>query len=99
MNLEVKDILPLIKQSAKSIQRYLPIILIVGLCSVYILFVYRINSLAQADPEESALTEKLLEVKRPKIDESAIDTMLRLEERSVEVKSIFEQARENPFAE
>jgi hypothetical protein len=38
-------------------------------------------------------------VQRPQIDERTVDRIQQLEDRNVEIRSLFEQARDNPFSE
>ncbi|MCA9330473.1 hypothetical protein KC957_00340 [Candidatus Saccharibacteria bacterium] len=61
--------------------------------------VFRINQLSSAEPSEAAIDEKLQTVTRPKIDQSILDRIQQLQDQNVEVKALFDQARNNPFNE
>jgi dephospho-CoA kinase len=65
----------------------------------YTFLVLRINSLSKAGPSEDAITEKLQSVKLPKIDKAIIDKIQQLQDNSVDVQTLFKNARDNPFQE
>jgi hypothetical protein len=83
----------------KKAARYASIIFIVSTLIAYSFLVWRINTLNQAKPSDDQLTEKLNDVRLPKIDQSVVDKLQQLEDNSVEVKALLENARENPFNE
>jgi hypothetical protein len=72
---------------------------IVFFLAAYTFLVYRIGNLVNGDPPQTAIDAQLTTVKRLKIDQESIDRILELNEQNVEVRSLFEQARENPFTE
>jgi hypothetical protein len=61
--------------------------------------VFRINQLASAEPSEATIDEKLQTVTRPKLDQGVIDRIQQLQDQNVEVQSLFDEARNNPFDE
>ena len=70
-------------------------LLVVLLC--YILVVYRINGLANAEPDASqqvTITNAI-----PKIDPNAVNQIQSLEQSNTDIHALFEQARNNPFQE
>lgn len=99
MNLEVKDLTAKIVPVFSFLKRYVVVIFFVILCTVYGFLTFRINSLIQAEPDPTAVSEKLQTVPRPRVDQAAIDKMRELEEENVEVKALFDEARSNPFSE
>jgi hypothetical protein len=66
---------------------------------MYGFLVYRINVLTEAEPDAAAIGDSLSTVKRLKIDQDSIDKILELEEQNIEVKTLFQEARANPFNE
>lgn len=90
-----KKILPVIN----IVRRYLLIIFIIIFALIYGFLVFRVNSLNRLEPTDEALTEKLSATKRPKINQDDIDKIQQLQDNSVEVQSLFNQARNNPFQE
>ncbi|MBA3758478.1 hypothetical protein H0X10_02510 [Candidatus Saccharibacteria bacterium] len=99
MNLEVKDITAKIVPALSKLKRYLGFIFIIGVLGLYSYLVFHINTLAQQEPDESAITERLKTVQRPKIDQDALDKIEQLEGQNIQVQTLFKQARDNPFAE
>lgn len=98
-SLNVKDLPAKIAPVIKKIREYSVFIFFVGLVAIYGFLVYQINVLTSTEPSEDAVTEQLQTIKRPRIDQDAVNKIQELESANVEVKSIFEQARENPFNE
>ncbi len=83
----------------KTLQRHAVLLFLLVLVGIYGFLVYRINSLTRIEPSDSAVAEKLETVKRPKIDETAVQKIKQLQGQNVEVKSLFDRARNNPFNE
>jgi hypothetical protein len=81
------------------LKRYSVILFALFFLGMYGFLVYRINVLTNSEPDAAAVDESINTVKRLKIDQSSIDKMLQLEEENIEVQSLFQQARENPFTE
>mgnify|MGYP003537540204 CR=1 FL=1 len=99
MNFEVKDIPAKIVPIVNKLKRYVPVIFIVFVSLILGFLITRISTYAQTEPSEDAVTEKLTTVQRPKIDENALKKIEQLEDQNIDVKSLFQQARENPFSE
>lgn len=99
MNIDFKTITTRIAPVLKNLSKYASL-------SVFILFfglagflVLRINQLTGAEPGDDLVAEKLKGVTRPRIDQRAVDAMESLEDQNVNVKALFDDARQNPFAE
>lgn len=99
MKLELKDIPAKFSSVFAKLKRYMVFIFIVGFLGVYGFLVLRISSLSQIEPDESAVNEKVNSVKRPRIDQATLDKIQQLRSENIEVKSLFDQARDNPFNE
>jgi len=74
-------------------------IFIIALFGIYSFLVFRINALNAQEPSDDDVTAKLKTVQRPKVDQSVIDKIQQLQDNSVDVKSLFNHARDNPFEE
>lgn len=59
--------------------------------------IYRINQYSSQEPSPEQVSELQSTIKRIVIDEESIDKILKLEERNIAVKSLFKEARDNPF--
>jgi hypothetical protein len=99
MNLEVKDIPAKILPLLSKLRRYMVIIFVVVIVSLFGFLILRINSLTQREPSDELMMERLNTVQRPQIDERTVNRIQQLEDRNVEIRSLFEQARDNPFSE
>lgn len=99
MNLEVKDIVAKIGPILEGLKKYLVFIFILLVLSVYSFLVFHINTLAQQEPDEAAVVERLKTVQRPKIDQDALDKIQLLEDQNIQVQTLFQHARDNPFTE
>ncbi len=81
MNLELKTIPGKLLPVAQQVSKYLGLILFFIFVSLYTFLVVRINALIATRPTESAISEKLKTVQRPRIDEKAAAKMQQLEDQ------------------
>lgn len=98
-DLTLQKLVSSLKPVLAFMRRYAVLAFIVIVIGLYGFLVFRINTLVVTDPSEDAISEKLQTVKRPKIDQSAVDKIQQLQDQNLEVKSLFDQARNNPFSE
>ena len=80
-------------------KRYHVLIFLLTFLGIYGFLIIRVSNLTQSEPTSAQLGESLGEVKRLRLDQDSIDNLLELEEQNIEVRSLFEQARDNPFTE
>ena len=66
---------------------------------LYSYIIWRINVYAVASPTESEKTAATEHTKVPKINESIVLKMKNLKDNSVNVQTLFDSARNNPFSE
>lgn len=99
MNLDLKTIPQKIGPLLQTAKKYMTLMFILFFLAVYGFLVFRINSLAASEPSEDAIAEKLTRVKRPKIDKQAAEHMEQMEDQNVQIQTLFDKARNNPFAE
>ena len=97
VNLDVKQI-PIYLNKLKSfLITHGIIIFLVTVITIYGFLVFQINRLSSVEPSEEQLAEQLSILKRPQIDQTSIDKILELRDQNIAVKSLFEEARDNPF--
>ena len=73
-----------------------PIFLVfVGL--IYVLVLFRINVLSDARPSDTAINSQVTAAAIPNVDQAVINQLQSLQDNSVSVKALFNQARSNPF--
>ena len=99
MKLSLETLLPKIQPYLAFAKRYTGFLFTLAFLCVYLFLVQHIGHLIQDEPSQSAIDSKLKPVNQLKIDQDAIKKITDLESQNVEVKSLFEQARQNPFTE
>jgi hypothetical protein len=94
------DIKSLAAKLAGIGQRLLPYRLPAFLLFVALLYVFlllHISSLSNTQPSESTVSSQVKAARLPRIDQSVIKQLQSLQDNSVSVRSLFNQARNNPF--
>ncbi len=81
------------------VKKYLLVVFLLFFAGIYGFLLFRIETLANAKPDEDAILEKLKTVQRPRLDEAAAKKIQSLEDQNISVQTLFDQARQNPFAE
>jgi hypothetical protein len=99
MNFKISDLSAKAKPVLGFLKRYLKFIFIVVLLGIFSFLVFRINQYSRAEPTEDAVAEKLQTAKRPKVDQAVLDKIQQLQDQNVQVHSLFDAARNNPFNE
>lgn len=82
-----------------TIKRYAVVILVAAFAVACGYVITLTNSLVQQEPDQAAIGEQLKTVPRPTITDQTAQRMQQLEDQNVEIKAIFENARQNPFNE
>lgn len=99
MNFEVKDLPAKLTPLLQLAKKYLTFIFIVTVLIVYAFLIFFINTLASEQPDEDAVAERLKTVSRPKINEETLVKIKQLEDQNIQVQTLFQDARDNPFTE
>ncbi len=99
MNLDVKNLPTIALQLLKRVKRFVPLLFILATLFLYGYLVLYINELTQVEADELAVLEELQSTSRPEIDQAAVDKIRQLQDQNVQVETLFEEARENPFSE
>ncbi|HSX16898.1 MAG TPA: hypothetical protein VLH86_02245 [Patescibacteria group bacterium] len=66
---------------------------------IYSALVLRINHLSSKEPSDSQVSSELKTIPRPKVDPATLAKIQQLQDQNIQVKALFDQARQNPFAE
>lgn len=66
---------------------------------LYIFVTWRVNVLSNAEPTEMQISSKMSETRSPRIDQATVDKIRQLQDNSVNVQTLFNEARQNPFQE
>jgi len=95
--LDIKQIPAQTKKLANGLKQFMVPIFLLLVLGVNSFLIYRINQYSAQEPSPEQITELQNSIKRIVIDEESIDKILKLEERNIAVKSLFKEARDNPF--
>lgn len=85
------------KDFFKKNRGYASFIFFVGILLVYTFLVYRISQLTLSEPSEAEVTQQVQSTGRIRIDQQSIDKIQQLQDQNIQVQSLFESARDNPF--
>ncbi|MFI5271323.1 MAG: hypothetical protein ACHQT9_04760 [Candidatus Saccharimonadales bacterium] len=92
----------LTKQADPIIQfgkKYMTFIILIIFLVVYILLVFRIDNLSSVTPSQAEVDSKLQTIAQPKIDPKILAKVKQLQNQNIQVQTLFNQARSNPFSE
>jgi hypothetical protein len=76
----------------------LPIFMLVVILT-YGFIALRVNTLSGAEPNENAVVSSESNLPQPHIDEVTVNKIQQLQNNSVNVQALFNQARQDPFQE
>lgn len=79
------------------IKKYGYVIFVVFVISLYGFLLLSVNSLSNAQPLAEDVTNQINAAAIPHIDQSVVKQLQSLQDNSVNVQSLFDQARSNPF--
>jgi len=99
MKLELKDIPAKLIPIINKLRSYLSFIFVLVVLALFAFVILRIRTLVTTEPSQDAVNERLLTGQPVKIDTEAVERIEKLEESNVEVRTLFKQARDNPFEE
>ena len=95
----LKELPAKLSPAISFVMRYVVFVYIIGMLLIFGFFVFRINQFTHTEPPDDAVQEKLQTVQRPRLDKSVLDKIQDLESQNIQVQSLFDQARNNPFNE
>lgn len=88
-----------LKPTLVLMRRYRGVIFLVILLAIYGILIIKVSVFNKQEPVDSDVNAKLQTVTRPHLDQDTIDKINDLQDNSVQVKSLFNSARKNPFKE
>lgn len=80
-------------------KRYVAILFLLLVAAVYSFILLQISSLSNAQPSPGAANAQAQASATPHIDPNVIKQIQNLQDHSVNVQTLFNQARNNPFQE
>ena len=93
-----RDLKGQLQQVGKQAMHYRVMIFVAVIALVYGYVAWRVNVLSTAEPTSTQVASQL-NATSPKIDQATIDKIKQLQDNSVNVQALFDQARQNPFNE
>lgn len=64
---------------------------------LYIFVMWRVDVLVKAEPDQAQIDSQVSATRSPKIDQATVDKVRQLQDNSVSVQALFDEARHNPF--
>lgn len=92
INAQFQNIIPLFK-------KYMVVIVTIIFGGMYGFLIISSSNQAKNEPPEGMVLDQVSATDRPSIDQSAAASLQQLQDQNIEVRSLFEEARNNPFAE
>lgn len=81
----------------KQVQRYSLVLFLAFVLLLYGFILLRINSLSNVQPSNDAVSSQVKAARIPHIDQTVVKQLQSLQDNSVSVQTLFNQARSNPF--
>lgn len=88
-----------VQHSMKQVFRYRVLLFLIVVMALYGFVGWRAATLAKAEPTQVAIDSQVKSTNNPHIDQATIDKINQLQDNSVNVQTLFDQARQNPFQE
>ena len=95
----LKDLAAKCVSTLQKLRRYGLVVFLVFVAVLYGFVLLRINTLGKVQPSADAVSGQVKSARIPHIDQSVVRQLQSLQDNSVSVKSLFNQARSNPFEE
>lgn len=99
MNIDLKNLPDKLLAGAQWLKKYALFISILLVLGIYLFLVWQIRYYASIEPTTTDVTNKLNELNTPKLDQDAVDKILLLEDQNIDIRTLFNEARQNPFQE
>jgi hypothetical protein len=97
LKLDLKSLPELLGTVLHRVSRYTVILFLLLLLGVYGFVLTKVSSLINAQPSTTAISAQAQTVAIPQIDPSTVQQIQNLQNNSVNVQTLFNQARTNPF--
>jgi lipopolysaccharide export system protein LptC len=85
------------KARLNPLRRYSVVIFLLVVACLYGFLMFRVNTLSGAEPTEDAVDSQVQAAHVPHIDPKIVKQLQSLQDHSVNVKALFDEARSNPF--
>lgn len=93
----IQELLTKLVENAPKLRRYSLVSFIVLVALLYGFLTLRVTSLSNQQPSETEISSQINASQVPHIDKNVVRQLQSLEDNSVSVQALFNQARSNPF--
>lgn len=88
-----------LKTAFKRMMELRVVVFLIVVAMLYLFVIWRVNVLTNVEPDATAIETQSNATKSPHIDQATVDKIRQLQDNSVNVQTLFDQARKNPFQE
>lgn len=99
MKLEKADILSKLSILGEYIKRFRFIIVFIIFSSMYGYIILKVNEINLQKPDNNEINEKVTSAPSARINQELADKITGMENQNVQIKTLFNEARKNPFDE
>ncbi|HEX8182761.1 MAG TPA: hypothetical protein VF575_04135 [Candidatus Saccharimonadales bacterium] len=99
MNITTSSIRDGLVRTLQRVRRHTLLLFVLFLLSIYGFLSWRIVTLNQVQPDQNAIAAKLKTAGVPRIDPDVLSKIQQLQDNSVGVQTLFDEARRSPFQE
>lgn len=99
INISLRTIIPQLIALSQKAGRYAAILFFLLVAGVYSFVLFRINSLSNIQPTSENISSQEKTATVPNIDPRVVKQLETMKDNSVNVQTLFQQARDNPFQE
>ena len=97
--LDLRALSPGLKKVSAQLRPYAGFLVFLIFAATYSYLISQVNQLGNPQVNESDVTAAVQKLPSPRIDQESVDKLLSLEDNSVNVQTLFDQNRTNPFGE
>ncbi len=96
-NIDINRVMEKLSNMLGKIRRYSVLIFLILVAALYGFLFYRISSFSNTQPSVTAVNSQVQAAQIPHIDQAVVNQLQALQNNSVNVQALFNQARNNPF--
>ncbi len=97
-DLSLKALKPALAKALRSVRKFAAVLVFLLFTAIYGYTIYQINSLSNPTVDQSAVTSESKALPSPRMDEAAAAKLESLQDNSVNVQSLFDKSRTDPFS-
>lgn len=97
--LDLKSIIDTLSARLRTVSRYGFVLFLIFVALLYGFVLLRVNNLSNAQPSSTDVSGQVQAAQIPHIDQAVVSQLQSLQDHSVSVQALFNQARSNPFQE